>query len=145
MGVKWSRCLGLTTLPLSCVDCREIWDPPAPWTLRACADLYRDCFVSAQLFPLLTFTHRQLFFLENIKQVILIYLTLITLITLRESLCSARFTLFYSLQDDSKYFFQLSTVHLCFQFRLRHQVPYPQNYTKFLTIIAMKMYPKKEI
>jgi hypothetical protein len=32
---KGGRCLGLTTLPHSCVDCLEIWEPE-PATLRAC-------------------------------------------------------------------------------------------------------------
>jgi hypothetical protein len=32
---KGGRCLGLTTLPPSCADCLEVWDPQAPGTLRA--------------------------------------------------------------------------------------------------------------
>jgi hypothetical protein len=31
---KYSRCVGLT-LPLSCADCLEIWDPWPPGILRA--------------------------------------------------------------------------------------------------------------
>ena len=31
---KCGRCLGLTTLPPSCVDCVEIWEPQPPGTLR---------------------------------------------------------------------------------------------------------------
>ena len=27
LGGKGSRCVGLTTLPLSCADCVEIWEP----------------------------------------------------------------------------------------------------------------------
>jgi hypothetical protein len=42
-GVK-AAVLGLTTLPLSCADCLEIWEPQPPGTLRACPGLYRDCF-----------------------------------------------------------------------------------------------------
>jgi hypothetical protein len=38
-GGKGGRCLGLTTLPLSCVDCLEIWEPQPPGTLRACPGL----------------------------------------------------------------------------------------------------------
>ena len=30
------RCVGLTTLPSSCADCLEIWDPQPPGTLRGC-------------------------------------------------------------------------------------------------------------
>ena len=42
--VKAARCIGLTTLPPSCADCLEIWEPQYPGTLRACPGLYRDCF-----------------------------------------------------------------------------------------------------
>jgi hypothetical protein len=41
---KGGRCVGLTTLPPSCADCLEIWEPQPPVTLRACPCLYRDCF-----------------------------------------------------------------------------------------------------
>jgi len=44
LGGKDGRCVGLTTLPHSCADCLEIWEPQPPGTLRACPDLYRDCF-----------------------------------------------------------------------------------------------------
>ena len=33
---KSGRCVGLTTLPPSCADCLEIWEPQPPGTLRAC-------------------------------------------------------------------------------------------------------------
>jgi hypothetical protein len=33
-GGKGGRCIGLTTLPHSCTDCLEIWEPRG--TLRAC-------------------------------------------------------------------------------------------------------------
>jgi hypothetical protein len=33
---KGGRCLRLTTLPLSCADCLEIWEPRYPGTLRPC-------------------------------------------------------------------------------------------------------------
>jgi len=32
--VKGGRCVGLTTLPLSCADCLEIWEPQPPGKLR---------------------------------------------------------------------------------------------------------------
>jgi len=40
------RCVGLTTVPPSCVDCLEIWEPPG--TLRACPSLECDCFFFTQ-------------------------------------------------------------------------------------------------
>jgi len=36
LGNKGGRCVGLTTLPPSCADCLEIWEPQPPGTLRAC-------------------------------------------------------------------------------------------------------------
>jgi len=41
-GGKGGRCVGLTTLPSSCADCHEIWEPQPPSTLTACPGLYRD-------------------------------------------------------------------------------------------------------
>jgi hypothetical protein len=32
------------TLPPSCADCLEIWEPQPPGKLTACPGLYRDCF-----------------------------------------------------------------------------------------------------
>jgi hypothetical protein len=46
MSTKGDRCLGLTTLPLSCADCHKIWEPQPLGNLRACPGLYRDCFTS---------------------------------------------------------------------------------------------------
>jgi hypothetical protein len=40
------RCVGLKTLPPSCADCLEIWEPQPPGTLRVCPDLKWDCFTS---------------------------------------------------------------------------------------------------
>jgi hypothetical protein len=40
LGGKGGRCVGLTTLPPSCADCLEIWEPQPPGTLRACPGLY---------------------------------------------------------------------------------------------------------
>jgi hypothetical protein len=34
-GVKAGLCIGLTTLPPSCADCLEIWEPQPPGILRA--------------------------------------------------------------------------------------------------------------
>ena len=38
-GGKDGRCVRLTTLPPSCADCLEIWEPQSPGTLRACPGL----------------------------------------------------------------------------------------------------------
>jgi len=38
-GGKGGRCLGLTTLPPSCADCLEIWEPQHPGTVKACQGL----------------------------------------------------------------------------------------------------------
>jgi hypothetical protein len=35
LGGKGGRCVGLITLPPSCADCLEIWEPQPPGTLRA--------------------------------------------------------------------------------------------------------------
>jgi len=43
-GGKGGWCVGLTTLPPSCADCLEIWDPQPPGTSRACPGLQWDCF-----------------------------------------------------------------------------------------------------
>jgi hypothetical protein len=45
-GGKGGRSVGLTTLPLACADCVEIWESQRPGTVRACPGLYRDCFSS---------------------------------------------------------------------------------------------------
>ena len=39
LGGKGGRCVGLTTLPPSCAECLEIWEPQPPGTLRACPGL----------------------------------------------------------------------------------------------------------
>jgi len=38
-GSKGGQCVGLTTLPPSCADCLEMWEPQPPGTLRACPGL----------------------------------------------------------------------------------------------------------
>ena len=38
-GDKAGRCVRLTTLPLSCADCPEIWEPQPPGTLSVCPGL----------------------------------------------------------------------------------------------------------
>jgi len=39
LGGKGGRCLGLTTVPLSGVECLAIWEPQTPGTFRACPGL----------------------------------------------------------------------------------------------------------
>jgi len=36
LGGKGGWCVGLTTLPPSCADCLEIWEPQPPGTLSTC-------------------------------------------------------------------------------------------------------------
>jgi len=36
---RGGRCVGLTTLPNSCANCLEIWEPQPPVNLRASPDL----------------------------------------------------------------------------------------------------------
>jgi len=40
-GGKGGWCVGLTTLPSSCADCLEIWEPQPSGTLRACPGLLK--------------------------------------------------------------------------------------------------------
>ena len=42
--VKSGRCVGLTTLPPSCADCLEMWEPQPSGTLWAYPGLQWDCF-----------------------------------------------------------------------------------------------------
>jgi hypothetical protein len=44
LGGKGGQCVGLTTVPPSCADCLEIWEPQPPGTLRACPGLEWDSF-----------------------------------------------------------------------------------------------------
>jgi len=36
LGAKGSHCIWLTTLPPSCADCLEIWEPQTPGASRTC-------------------------------------------------------------------------------------------------------------
>jgi hypothetical protein len=38
-NISWRKGIGLTTLPPSCADCLEIWEPQPPGTLWACPGL----------------------------------------------------------------------------------------------------------
>ena len=48
-GVKGGRCVVLTKLPSSFVNCHEIWEPQPPRTLEASPDLYEGSFISNPL------------------------------------------------------------------------------------------------
>jgi hypothetical protein len=39
LGAKGGPCVGMTTLPPSCADCLEIWEPQHPGHLSACPGL----------------------------------------------------------------------------------------------------------
>ena len=54
LGGKGGRCVRLTTLPTSCADCLEIWDPQPPGIFRACPGQNTDCFT----FTVLNYTQR---------------------------------------------------------------------------------------
>ena len=49
LGGKGDRCVGLTTLPPSCADCHEIWEPQPPRDLTDCPGLYMDCVAFTSL------------------------------------------------------------------------------------------------
>jgi hypothetical protein len=57
LGGKGGRCVGLTTLPSSCADCLEIWEPQPPRDLRACPDLYRYCSTFIRYTPIFPIRH----------------------------------------------------------------------------------------
>jgi hypothetical protein len=44
-GVKGGRCVVLATLPHSCADCLEFWEPQLAGGVRACLGLQWNCFV----------------------------------------------------------------------------------------------------
>ena len=48
-GGKGGWCVWLTTIPLSCANCHEIWEPQPPGTLWVCPGLYRDYFIFIQM------------------------------------------------------------------------------------------------
>jgi hypothetical protein len=52
LGGKGGLCIGLKTLPPTCAECHEIWEPQPPGTLGACPSLYRDCSFSSKIKPI---------------------------------------------------------------------------------------------
>jgi len=44
MGGKGAWCVVLTTFPLSCADCLEMWKLQLPRILKACPGQFKDCF-----------------------------------------------------------------------------------------------------
>jgi len=59
MGSKGGRGLGLSTLPPSCADCLEIWEPQTIGALGATRGPYRDSFTftARRKFPPCSKTH----------------------------------------------------------------------------------------
>ena len=51
LGGKCGRSLGLTTLPFSCANCLEIYNPEPPRTIKDCSDRSRDCFTGVLISP----------------------------------------------------------------------------------------------
>jgi len=49
-GGKGGRRVGLTTLPPSCADCLETWEPQPSETLRACSGLYWVLYLHVMVF-----------------------------------------------------------------------------------------------
>ena len=119
--------------------------PPIPWNLRACPGLYRDCFAPTQFLPLFTVIPRHIFPLQNIKHVsLIIYLILITLKTLRVSLCSLWFRLFLL---PTRWFVMFFFGYLpsIYVFSLDSDTKFHthKKQTKFLTNIALKNLPEE--
>jgi len=51
LGGRGGRCVGLTTLPLSCGYCLEIWEPQESEVPRACTGIALPCFYSFLCYP----------------------------------------------------------------------------------------------
>jgi len=48
MYISWGkggRCVGLTTLPPSCADSLEIWEPDPPGTLKVCPGTWYEEYI----------------------------------------------------------------------------------------------------
>jgi hypothetical protein len=56
LGVKGSQCVRLTTLPHSCFNCFEIWQPQPPGNLKACPGLFYYTSLSNRHFSVHTHT-----------------------------------------------------------------------------------------
>jgi hypothetical protein len=51
-NISWGKgvgMVGMTTLPPSCADCLEIWEPQTPGTLRACSGIALPLPLSCQV------------------------------------------------------------------------------------------------
>jgi len=59
-GGKGGRCVGMTSLPPSCANCFEIWEPQPPGTLRACPGMQWDLFTLVLLSALISFNFQLL-------------------------------------------------------------------------------------
>jgi hypothetical protein len=91
-GGKRGRCVGLTTLPPSSVDCLEIWEPRPPGTLTACPGLLWDCFfcVTANSYPESTSVWTQDSRFCHVNSCLYSIHTRIVLCVIYESLCIQR-------------------------------------------------------
>ena len=49
LGGKDGRCVGLSTLPPSCADCHELWEPQRSGTFRACTGIALPIFSTSFL------------------------------------------------------------------------------------------------
>ena len=58
LGGKGGRCVELTSLPTSCANWHEIWDPHPPGTIRVCLGLLQGLLAIPLLFYKVTETRR---------------------------------------------------------------------------------------
>ena len=65
LGSKSGRCVRLTTLPPSCADCLEIWEPQPPGILGACPGRKWDCFTFILLTPTSSINQKSIFYLPS--------------------------------------------------------------------------------
>ena len=143
MGDKYGRCIGLTNILPPCADCHEITstslNPQGP------SSPVQRLLCSTQLLPLFTVIPRQLFYLQNIKHISLIYFTLITLTTLFVSLCSVLFSLFLLPARWVAIFF-FGYLPSIYDFSLDSDIEFHthKNHTKFLMTIALENLPGKK-
>jgi hypothetical protein len=63
---KGGRCVGLTTLPPSCVDCLEIVRTSTSWSSRTCPGLYSDAEYYRICISNFSFQHGQRDFVDDV-------------------------------------------------------------------------------
>jgi hypothetical protein len=57
---KGGHCLGLSTIPHSCADFLDIWEPRSPGTYRACLGLHKGCSFALPVVVIKRFKYSQL-------------------------------------------------------------------------------------